>query len=177
MKPKWTGLAVAAAAVVIGCGEGRAIFNVDVFSFMQGSGNDSLHYTVPGNASANVDNIPVQFNMLGGLGNSSVDSVTLTVGADLDNNTGTGTVSYQIFFAADSASTYLGTPFLSANGNLTPGNTTSISSSATFSDSLFNQQTIWVGIRLAANNSTATALDGDMHLTALSMRIILRDKF
>lgn len=177
MKPKWIGLAVAAAAVAIGCGEGRAIFNVDVFSFMQGSGNDSLHYTVPGNTSGNVDNIPVQFNMLGGLGNSSVDSVTLTVGADLDNTTGTGTVSYQIFFAADSASTYLGTPFLSANGNLTPGNTTSIASSATFSDSLFNQQTIWVGIRLAASATTGTALDGDMHLTALSMRIILRDKF
>lgn len=177
MKPKWIALLAGAAALAVACGEGRAIFNVDVFSFMQGSGNDSLHYTVPGNTSGNVDNIPVQFNMLGGLGNSSVDSVTLTVGADLDNSTGTGTVSYQIFFAADSASTYSGVPFLSAGGNLTPGTTISISSSGTFSDSLFNQQTIWVGIRLAASATTATALDGDMHLTALNMRIVLRDKF
>jgi len=177
MNTKWIGLAVLGVALAAACGEGRAIFNVDVFSFMQGGGNDSLHYIVPGNASGNVDNTPVQFSMLGGLGNSSVDSVTLTVGADLVNTTGTGTVSYQIFFAVDSASTYLGTPFLSANGNLTPGNTTPITSSATFSDSLFNQKTIWVGIRLAATNAGATPLDGEMHLTALNMRIILRDKF
>ena len=60
MKPKWIALTIGIAAAAMGCGEGRAIFNVDVFSFMQGGGNDSLHYTVPGNASGNVDNTPLQ---------------------------------------------------------------------------------------------------------------------
>lgn len=171
-------LAVGAAiAIAAGCGEGRAIFNVDVFSFMQGGGNDTLPYFVPGGTSGNVDNPPIEVSLLGGLGNSTVDTVTLTVGADLDNATGSGTVSFQIFFAADSASTYSGTPFLNASGNLTPGAITPIVASATFSDSLFNKQSLWVGIRLAATASPGPNLVGTMRLTALALRIVLRDRF
>jgi hypothetical protein len=177
MKAKWIGLVIVAAAVAAACGEGHAIFNVDVFSFMQGTGDDTLHYTVPGNTSGNVDNPPVEFQLLGGLGNSTVDTVTITIGADLDNNTGTGTVSYQIFFSDSQSTTYNGPPFLTANGNLTPGNTTPIVATATFSDSLFNAQSLWVGIRLGAAATTATALDGTMRLTALNLRIVLQDKF
>lgn len=177
MKATWIGLALAAAALAAACGEGHAIFNVDVFSFMQGSGTDTLHYTVLGGVSGNVDNTPTEVSLLGGLSNSTVDTVTLTVGADLVNATGSGTVSFQIFFAADSASTYSGTPFLSPSGTLSPATITPITGSATFSDSLFNQQTLWVGIRLATTANAGPPLDGRMQLTALNVRIVLQDKF
>lgn len=177
MKAKWIGLALAGLALATACGEGRAIFNVDVYSFIQGGGNDTLPYFVPGGVSDTVDNTPVEVSMLGGLGNSSVDSVTITVGADLDNTTGSGALTFQIFFGADSASTYGGTPFLSTGGSLTAGNVTPITGSATFSDTLFNQQTVWVGIRLIAAAAAGPALSGEMQLTALNARIVLRDKF
>jgi len=176
MKAKWIGLAIVAAAVAAACGEGHVIFNVDVFSFMAGTGDDTLHYTVPVPGAANIDKTPVEFQMMGGLGNSTVDTVTITVGADLDNNTGTGTIIYQIFFAPDSASTYTGLPFVSDTANLTAGNVSPIVATATFSDSLFNAQSLWVGIRMAVN-VTGAPLDGTMRLTALNLRIVLQDKF
>lgn len=177
MRTRWIGLAVAAAALAVACGDGRAIFNVDVFSFMQGTGGDTLHYTVPGGFSGTADNVPTQVSMLGGLGHSTVDSVTITLGADMVNNTGTGADSVFIFFAADSASTYLGTPFLKAGGTLAPATTTPVTGSATFTDSLFNQQTVWVGLRVFGQANAGPALDGRMQLTALAVRIVLQDKF
>src|SRR5881409_3692927 len=140
MKAKWIGSTLAAVALVAACGQGHAIFNVDVFSFMQGTGGDTLHYTVPGGVSLNADNTPTQVNMLGGLGNSTVDTVTITVGADFVNATGSGSDSLFIFFAPDSASTYTGQPFLKVGGPLTPATTTHVIGSPTFSDCLFNKQ-------------------------------------
>ena len=169
--------AVIAVAVAAGRGEGRAIFNVDVFSFLQGGGKDTLPYTLLGGVSGNVDNPPIEVSLLGGLGNSTVETVTLTVGADLDNTTGSGTVSFQIFFATDSASTYTGTPLLNASGPLAPGTITPITGSATFADSLFNRQSLWVGIRLAVTTNPGPAVNGTMRLSALDLRIVLRDRF
>ena len=46
MKAMWVGMTLIAAAAA-GCGEGRAIFNIDVYSFLKGTGDDSIAYFVP----------------------------------------------------------------------------------------------------------------------------------
>src|SRR2546430_10966030 len=45
MKAKWLGVALGCAVLAggaAGCGQGRAIFNVDVYSFLKGTGRDTL---------------------------------------------------------------------------------------------------------------------------------------
>jgi len=39
--------AVALLAVVAACGQGKAIFNVDAYSFLQGTGKDTIPYNIP----------------------------------------------------------------------------------------------------------------------------------
>src|SRR5437899_7896529 len=50
MKARWIGTGATAVlvtvAVLTACGEGRAIFDVDVYSFLK-SGADTVHYTIP----------------------------------------------------------------------------------------------------------------------------------
>jgi len=71
-------------ALVVACGQGRAIFNVDVLSFMQPSGRDTIRYNLPPSPiTLTADSfIPVQkISLPSGLGNSSVDSVSVTAAA------------------------------------------------------------------------------------------------
>jgi len=58
MKATVIALALAAALISVGCGEGRAIFNVDVYSFIQGTGNDTVPYLVPAGISDTASNTP-----------------------------------------------------------------------------------------------------------------------
>ena len=81
----WLAVAGGAAVLALGCGEGHAIFDIDVLSFLGGQGNDTVHYTIPGGTAGSVDNPPVRVTLLKGLGNSTVDSVTLTVAASVEN--------------------------------------------------------------------------------------------
>jgi hypothetical protein len=178
MRAKWIGggATLAAAVVALACGEGRAIFVVDVFSFMTG-GTDTVHYTIPGGVVGGANNTPMKVTLLGGLGKSDVDTVQIIGAASLVNNTGSGTVAFQIFFAADSASTYIGAPVLSAGGSVSPGATTPIGSQATLvGDTIFKHQTVWVGVRAAVNANAGPAVDGKVKLTALTLRIVLKDK-
>ncbi len=78
MRATWLWTAVLLGAVT-GCGEGRAIFTVDVFSFLKGTGGDTLRLTpdplppMPP-ATAFVDSsTPVGVNLPGGLSSSIVD--------------------------------------------------------------------------------------------------------
>jgi len=76
--------AAALLALVVACGQGRAIFNVDVLSFMQPSGRDTIPYNLPPSViTITADSfIPVQkISLPSGLGNSSVDSVSVTAAA------------------------------------------------------------------------------------------------
>src|SRR5258708_24459139 len=103
--------AAALLALVIAWGQGRAIFNVDVLSFMQPSGRDTIPYTLPPSPiTITADSfIPAQkISLPSGLGNSSVDSVSVTAAAVVDNATGTGSVTFEVFFAKDSATAYGG---------------------------------------------------------------------
>src|SRR6266436_9371588 len=98
-------LAAALLVFVAACGQGKAIFNVDVYSFMAGSGKDTIPYVIPPSASASASTFQ-RILLPPGFGGSIVDSVRITTGnANLINSAGTGTIGLQFRFAADSAGT------------------------------------------------------------------------
>jgi hypothetical protein len=170
-------LALVAGAALAACGEGRAIFNVDVLSFLGGQGNDTVHYTIPGGTAGTVDNPPVKVTLLQGLGNSTVDSVTLTVGADVENLAGSGQVKFQIFFSASQAGLYSTTPYAEDSAivsgmqtaTLTPGPIPLVA------DSIFGQSQIYVGVRAAVTANAGPAMDGRLKLSEVRLRIVLQD--
>ena len=173
---------LAAAVLAAACGEGHAIFNVDVYSFLQGSGGDTLHYTTPGiiGTTPPLNNPPLAVTLLPGLGSSAVDTVQVTGTAAIENNTGTGSLSFKIFFGADSNTVYSTSPVLTASGNAGPGAATtnlvlnSVLTSA--QDSLFTQKKVFVGVQAILSNSTTTPLDGRLRLTALHLRLVIKEK-
>jgi hypothetical protein len=174
----WSLAMVLCAAFLVYCGEGRAIFNVDVLSFLGGGGNDSVPYSFPGGASGTVDNPPVKVTLLKGLGNTTVDSVTLDVGAQVHNRTDSGKVKFQIFFAGTQAGTYLGTPYAQDSAvvhgdtiaSLAPGPIPLIA------DSIFGKDTIFVGVRVAVAARPGPTMTGTLHLSKVILRIVLQDK-
>ena len=98
--------AVALLVVVTACGQGHAIFNVDVYSFMQGTGKDTIPYFIPPATPTTVSTVQ-KITLPPGFGSSVVDSVRITTGsANLENTGGSGTIGFQLFFASDSAGTY-----------------------------------------------------------------------
>src|SRR2546427_5848368 len=103
MNAKCFGVALL-AALTVGCGEGRAIFNVDVHSFLFGTGRDTVPYLVP--ASTTLDTSSVQHINLPGAGSSIVDTVHAIGGVTFLNASGLGTIRFQIYVAADSLGTY-----------------------------------------------------------------------
>ncbi|HET7789582.1 MAG TPA: hypothetical protein VFK78_02210 [Gemmatimonadales bacterium] len=174
MKAKRIALTLAAAALALSCGEGKAIFNVDVYSFMTGTGSDTVHYTLPPSVSGNFDVPPIQVSLVQGIG-KAVDTVSLQAAAALVNALGGGTANFQVFFASDSASTYAGPPYIDASGTAGPGATTdTLKANVVFNNNLFSQDKLWVGIRLAAS-SGASGMDGTMKLSALTLHIVLED--
>lgn len=175
------GLAVAAGAASFaqGCGQGRAIFNVDVLSFLGGQGKEVVPYVIPSGTSGTVDNPPVQVTLLKGLGNSTVDSVTLTVAANVENDSGSGKVKFQIFFSSDQATVYSGTPYAQDSATVT-GSQTAVLAPAPIplvADSIFGQDQIFVGVRVAvtANAGPPPAMGGQLRLSTVKLRIVLQD--
>ena len=173
---------LAAAVLAAACGEGHAIFDVDVYSFIAGTGGDTLHYTTPGiiGTTPPLNNPPLRVTLLPGLGSSVVDTVQVTGAAAIQNNTGTGSLSFKIFFGADSNTVYSTTPILTTAGNAGPGaDTTIMALNATLTsgqDSLFTQKQVFVGVQAVLSNNTTTPLDGRLKLTALHLRLVIKDK-
>ncbi|MGH7537661.1 MAG: hypothetical protein ACREMF_03430 [Gemmatimonadales bacterium] len=171
--------ALAGAAIALGCGEGRVILNVDVLSFIGGQGNDTVHYTVTGGDAVTIDNPPVPVTLLKGLGNATVDSVTLTVGAYVENQAGGGNVKFQIFFASTQAGVYAGTPYAQDSAMVSGVDTDTLLPAPVplVADSLFGQDQIWVGVRLlvSADPPVAPAMDGRLRLFTVRLRIILQE--
>lgn len=181
MKATATALIVAAALLSAACGEGRAIFNIDVHSFLAGSGNDTVPYAVP--PASSVDSFTVQRIILPpGFGSSIVDSVRITSGgANLITSTGAGSIGLSLYVAGDSAGTHLpaalalslpattipgpGTIATVISGDLSPG-----------VNALFSQDTLWVRIAATGTNPNAGPLIGQMALTALQLRVVMQDK-
>lgn len=173
-------LAAGLLMFVAACGQGKAIFNVDVYSFMAGSGKDTIPYIVPPLGSASASTYQ-RIHLPPGFGKSIVDSVRITTGsANLINASGTGTIGFQMYFAADSASTNSAPAALSVspasvNGPGTvPVTITGDLSSAV--NGLFAKDTVWMKITATGNNSGVTALQGKGALTALVIRVVLNAK-
>src|SRR5713226_8740339 len=147
MKPFVTALLALAIAA---CGRGKAIFNVDAYSFMSGTGKDTIRCTIPPAASTTASTV-LKINLPPGFGKSIVDSVRITTGnANLVNAGGMGSIGFALFFAADSAGTYsapaaLSIPATSVSGVQTVPVVITGDLSSTV-NSLFTQQTLWMRV-------------------------------
>jgi hypothetical protein len=164
---------VVGASLLAGCGEGRAIFDVDVYSFLSGAGQAQVPYVAP----SPFDTIPVQaVNLLPtGLGASVVESVTVSGAVTFDNQAGTGTVGLKLYIDTV-PKLYSDTPAVS----VTPVSVANVQSvPAPFKadvpailHQLFLSTKVYVGMRAIA---TGTAR-GTARLTALRVRVVVQDK-
>ncbi len=179
MNAKWLGVALVAVGLAAGCGEGRAIFDIDVYSFLKAADKNTLLYVGPLPPGV-PDTIPVQvINSLGIGGSSIVDTVRVTGTVEFDNVTGTGNVSFQVYFDSIAGSVYTGAPAFSVSGAVTPGATTTspfdIPNLPDAVKPLFLSSTVYVGIRASATPTSGT-LQGTARLTALRARIVIQEK-
>jgi hypothetical protein len=175
MRAKWLCM-VALTATAAGCGQGRAIFDIDVFSFLRAANADTLPYIGPLPPGV-PDTIPVQTVRSLGIGSSSlVDTVRLIGAVDFVNRSGTGNVTFQVYFDTARSAVYTGTPAFSVSGAVTPGVTTTspfdIPDLPTALKPLFLASTVYVGIRASATGT----ISGTAKLTALRARIVIQDK-
>ena len=170
----------ALAAVAAGCGEGRLIFNIDVFSFLHTSSADQLPYRGP--LLGFPDTIPVQSVRSLGIGSSSiVDTVRFSGSVDFVNDSGAGTVQFALYFDSVASNVYNVAPAFSVSGTVTPGQPTTvpfdIPDIQTTLKPLFLASTVYVGIRAAATPTLpSTVVRGTAILTALQARIVVKDK-
>ncbi|HEY7194711.1 MAG TPA: hypothetical protein VH439_13310 [Gemmatimonadales bacterium] len=177
MKAFATALLVCVAA----CGQGRAIFNVDVYSFLQGTGRDTFPYVIPPSLSTTVNTVQ-KVSLPPGFGSSGVDSVRITSGnVTLVNDSGAGSIGISVYFAGDSAGTYSAPAALTISPTAVSGaDTVAVPISGDISavvDSLFNQSVLWVRIEATGQNSSLTQTAGGTGiLTALMIRVVLQDK-
>ena len=182
MKATASVLIVAAALLsAAACGEGRAIFNVDVYSFIQGSGNDTIPYFIPPGTSDTLSNTAQEIKLPPGFGSSIVDSVRITGTANLINSAGAGRIGFRLYIDSTSAGTLNASalavdipPDTVFGTNVTPIVITGDLSGAL--KTLFNASSLWVRLELIGNNTGAVAATGDMALTALQVRVVIQDK-
>jgi len=181
MKATAAAFVALAALLSAACGEGRAIFNVDVYSFIRGSGNDTIPYAIPPLSAGTVSNSPRQINLPPGFGSSIVDSVHITGTASLVNTAGTGTIGFRLYLDSTSAGTLnasalaIDIPPTGVSGtNTSPLVITGDLSAAL--RTLFTASSLWVRMAATGNNAGATPVTGKMALTALQVRVVLQDK-
>ena len=180
MRAKWlwvTWLAGLAAA----CGEGHAIFNVDVYSFLKGTGDDSIPYFVPPGPPGSASSTPRRID-LPGAGSSIVDSVVVNGKVNFENQAGSGTIGLQLYLAADS----LGSLNASALALTVPD--ASVSNVGTTPDtivgrlssnviSVLSGKQVWVRFLATGSNSGVTLLQGSAVLKGLRLTVVMNDKF
>jgi hypothetical protein len=189
MNAKWLGAAFVSAAVAVGCGEGRAIFNVDVHSFIAGSGSDTLRLTpdpFPGLPPGTIvsDSIdPVGVDLPSAMGSSTVEEVLLTGNVDVTNPTSSGSLSYEVFFSSspDPSVLYAGAPAVTIGpASFSAGTTTnvpftSLNIAAVVGDA-FKESGLYVGLRAEISNTGLTDLKTTLKLTALQARIVFQEQ-
>jgi hypothetical protein len=180
MRAKWlwvTGL----AGLVAACGEGHAIFNVDVYSFIKGTGRDATSYTVPPGFSDSASSTPQRVD-LPGAGSSIVDSVLVNGRLDFQNQTGTGSIGLQLYIAGDSVGALsssalaLTVPNVAVSGTATVPDTIVGRFSSTVI-SLFTGKQLWFRFQAQGSDSGVTLLQGNAVLQALRLTVVLNDKF
>src|SRR5260370_29272432 len=162
MKAKGVGVTLVSAGVAVGCGQGRAIFNVDVYSFLKGTGSDAAAYTVPPAMSGTASSTPQKIN-LPGAGSSIIDTVRAFGTANLVNSTGSCSIGLQVYLAADSAGTFnasalaITVPAKNVSGTATTPDTIRADLSAAL-DSLFTKSQLWIRLVASGSNPGATLL-------------------
>ncbi len=161
------------------CGEGKAIFNIDVFSFMQAEDTDTIPYYAPV-PPGTPDTIPVQEIQLLPIGmeESIVDTARVMATIDFGNSTGTGTVGFAIYL--DSVpNVYAGTPAFTVGPVAVTGTNTSqgvIDTDIVASLlPLFARSTIWMGARVTATASSPP-VQGVARVASLDLRIVLQER-
>ncbi len=173
-------LAAAVLVLVAACGPGRAVFNVDVLSFL--SSSDSLkRYSVLGGIPQADSAVSRQFYLPPGFGKSTIDSVTATAAASVIDTSGSGSVRFDVFFAKTQAAVFSGTPYLTANsgalGSPYPDSVALLPpTSISLADTVFNTDTLWVGIRARISTNVGPNMAGRFRLTDLHLRIVLAAK-
>ena len=170
--------AAALLVLVAACGQGHAVFNVDVLSFLPVS--DSVQrYSVPGLGISAESTASRQFFLPPGVGKSTVDSVSASASASVIDTSGSGSVGFDIFFAKTQGALFIGTPYLTANsGPLVPGDSVLMvpPTSVSLADSVFQTDTVWVGVRARISTNVGPNMAGRFRLNSLNLRIVVADK-
>lgn len=174
-----TGLAAAAAGgLLLGCGEGRAIFNIDVLSY-EPQLADTVPYVVPGGTAVTGLRDSFSLTLPGGLGNSTVDSVSLLYGSTVLNAAGSGKFILEVFFSSDPGAVFT-SPVSFADTAIVAGPDTQVIgpiSVPLFADTLFSQNELWVGVRGSVAADPGPSLSGKVvPVSVLRLRIVLQDK-
>lgn len=173
----WLAAAASAALLVLGCGEGRAIFNVDVLSF-EPTLADTVPYVVPGGTSITGVRDSFAIGLPPGLGNSTVDSVSVRYGSTVLNTAGSGRFKLEIFFSSDSSNIFTSTVTFADSVNVTGLDTQPLGPITVplFADSLFAQEKLWVGVRASVLANAGPSLTGRLvTVSVLGLRIVLQD--
>ena len=171
-------LATALLVLVTACGQGHLILNVDVLSFFSSS-DSTTSYNVPGGIPPVDSTITGRVILPPGLGKSSVDSVTATGAAVIQNATGSGNVTFSVFFAKTQGALFTGTPYLTAaSGPISGAQTVQLLPPTTVSlaDTVFNTDSLWVGIRARISTNVGPNMTGQLRITTLGLRIVVQDK-
>jgi hypothetical protein len=181
MNRKWFGVAVLLAGVGVGagCGEGRLIFNVDVYSFLTGAKHDTVSYFAP-LPLGTPDTIPVQKvqTLPAGLGSSIVDTAHLSGSVDFVNSTGTGTLQFRIYIDTVPG-VYTKPPVLTVSGAVSGGATTTTPFGVDLNSTVrqfFTNTQVYVGVRVSAT-ATSPPVQGKARLSAMQLRVVMQDKF
>ena len=170
--------AAALLVLVAACGEGKAIFNVDVLSFLSGSDSVS-RFSVPGLGVSADSTVARQFFLPPGFGKSTVDSVSASASASVIDTSGSGSVAFDVFFAKTQGALFSGSPYLSGNsGAIAPGDSVQMvpPTSVSLADSVFQTDTVWVGVRIHVSTNVGPNMAGRFRLNSLGLRIVLQDK-
>jgi hypothetical protein len=189
MNGKWFAVAIVLAGASAACGEGRLIFNVDVYSWLKTSAKDTIPYVAPPlTPSFSASNSAQKIDLVPGLGSSAIDTVKVTFTADVINQSGgPGSLKFQVYLAADSAGTYTAgrdsmfspapsvtIPAGASTQSLPPFSVPNLSPSG---NALFSNSAIWIRFAATISNSSAAVMQGKAALTGLDLRVVVQDKF
>jgi len=170
-----------ALLLVAGCADGRVIATVDVLSFIDPADRQVIYGPIPSGTSGTVQS-PVQtFEILEGVGGSTIlDSVWVSGSADVDNTTGAGAFTVRIYF--DSLPMpYVGTAAIVVNGSVSPGETTTITFDELLSPAaraVFEKATVFMGVEAEFQSSDpplTTSLEGTIVVRTLLARLVARE--
>jgi len=171
------GAVAALVGLLAGCGEGRAILNIDILSFFPAGVLDTA-YAVPGGTSGSVDLDPIVVSTVE-LGGSTIDSVSVTVAADVDNAQGSGTLAFAVFFSDSLANLFDAANLVAADTAVVNGvETVAVAPPPFLADNpaIFATDLLYVGVRLFGQANAGPAMTGRLKFQRLDARIVVQDE-